>query len=900
MAVPDARVELQIGGTWTDVTDDVLHDQTIRYSWGRRGEGARTDPAAASLALRNPTGIYSNRNPTSPYYGQLGRNTPVRITHGGADIALVIPSGSQGRATTPDTAALDILGDIDVRAHLTPSAWEGTHTNGAWDIVSKYGAAGQRSWSMLQAGGGLFFRWSVDGTNVINTTATVYLPFAPGQEGAVRASLDVNNGAGGWTVTFYTAPTLAGPWTQLGNPVSGSGVTSIFNSTAPVEIGDITAATFAPVSRQIHAVEIRNSAGTVVANPDFTAQAAGTTSFADAAGRTWTIANGAEITDRRIRAQLEASSWAPRWGASGHDVTAPITAAGILRRLGQGAKPLASTLRRRLPAMGAVAYWPFEDGTEATRAYSPIAGCAPLSVKDFSFAADDSCPGSDALPSIGTAATMQGPVPAYTSATNGYLVAMIYAIDTMPASSSPWLAVTTNGTARGIVLSFTSTQVVAVLYNAAGAVITTQAFTNASVFGPGKWFRLDVTAQASGGNTDFHLGFVDVEGGGVAWNFSIAGVPGTVISIDTVFGSLLSGMRLGHLAVFPSSDVSVWGQADNGFRGDTPGARFFRLGVEENVPITTAQGPNSTTVMGPQRSHTLLDLLNECEDADGGILFEDPERAALFYRTRTTLYSQTPTVTIPYGQLAPPLEPVDDDRWLRNDRTVQRTGGSSARAVLTTGALSVQAPPLGVGTYADSRTLNVASDGVLQDIAAWLLHRGTWDESRYPRVRIYLHKYPELVPAVAALRPGHIIRITDLPVWLPPGPVDLMVEGAEEVFKTLEWTITLSCSPAGPWSVGVLDDAVLGRLDTAGSTLVSGVTSTATSLSVATPVGPLWATSGQTPFDIRVGGEVMTVTAVSGASSPQTFTVTRSVNAVVKSHSSAADVRLAQPMILAL
>lgn len=44
----------------------------------------------------------------------------------------------------------------------------------------------------------------------------------------------------------------------------------------------------------------------------------------------------------------------------------------------------------------------------------------------------------------------------------------------------------------------------------------------------------------------------------------------------------------------------------------------------------------------------------------------------------------------------------------------------------------------------------------------------------------------------------------------------------------------------------------------------------------------------------------MTVTAVSGASSPQTFTVTRSVNAVVKAHSSAADVRLAQPMILSL
>lgn len=900
MAVPDARVELQIAGTWVDVTDDVLNSQTIRYSWGRRGEGSRTDPAAASLDLRNPTGIYSNRNPNSPYHGQLGRNLPVRITHGGADVALVIPSGTQGRATTPDAAALDILGDIDVRAHVTPSAWEGTHTGAAWDIVNKYGAAGQRSWSLLLAGGGLFFRWSADGTTVINATATRYTPFTPGQEGAVRASLDVNNGAGGWTVTFYTAPSLAGPWTQLGDPVTGVGVTSIFNSTTLVEVGDNAVSTFAAVSRQIHAVEIRNSAGTVVANPDFTAQAVGTTSFADAAGRTWTIANGAEITDRRIRAGLEASSWAPRWGASGHDVTAPIEAAGILRRLGQGAKALASTLRRRLPGIGPVAYWPLEDGSDATQAYSPIAGCPPLRVADFSFASDDSCPGSGPLPSIGAAATMHAAVPSYFSATSGYLVAMLYSIDTMPASKSAWLSIQTTGTGSGIVMSFTSTAVVCDVYDDAGTLLTSQSFSNSSVFGPGKWFRFDLTAQADSLDVDYHLGFVDVEGAGVAWNFTVAGAaPGIVTDIDTGFGSLLSGMRLGHLGVYPSSDVGVWGSSDNGYRGETVGARLFRLGVEEAVPITIAQGRDTTTTMGPQRPSTLLDLFGECEDADGGILFEDRERAALFYRTRTTLYSQPPMLTIPYGQLAPPLEPVDDDRWLRNDRTVTRIGGSSARSVLASGPLSTATPPDGVGTYDDSRTVNVASDTVVQDIADWLLHLGTWDEARYPRVRIYLHKYPSLVPAVTALRPGDIIRITDLPAWLPPGPIDLMVEGAEEVFKTLEWTITLSCSPAGPWAVGVLDDEDLGRLDTDGAELASGVTSTATSLSVATTSGPIWTTaSADRPFDIQVGGEVMTVTNVTGASSPQTFTVTRSVNGIVKAHSSAADVRLATPTIL--
>ncbi|MFD6968388.1 hypothetical protein [Streptomyces sp. NPDC059949] len=903
MAVPDARVELQIAGTWVDVTDDVLHNQTIRYSWGRRGEGSRTDPAAASFTLRNPTGTYSGQNPNSPYYGHLNRNTPVRLSHGGATMALVIPNGVLGRATTPDTAALDITGDIDVRADVTPRAWGGVTSTSSWEVVGKYSVTlNQRSWMLLvNDNGTVQFRWSADGTAVNVHASSIPVPFAPGQRGAIRATLDVNNGSGGWTLTFYTAPTLSGSWTQLGTAtVTTAGTTSIFNSTTALEVGDVASLAFANVGREIHAVEVRNGiGGSAVANPVFTSQAEGTTSFADAAGRTWSIVS-ASITSRRVRV-LEASSWTPRWGASGVDVTVPVEAAGILRRLGQGAKALASTLARRLPKQAPVAYWPLEDGSDATRAYSPIAGCPPLRVADFDFASDDSCPGSSALPSIGTAATMHAAIPPYSSPTNGYLVAMLYSIDTMPASKSAWLSIQTTGTGRGIVLNFTALNVVCDVYDSTNTLITSQAFANGALFGPGKWFRFDLTAQVNGGNTDIHLGFVDVEGGGLQWNFSIAGTPGVVTDIDTGFGTELSGMRLGHLGVYPSSNVGIWDSSDNGYRGESAGARVFRLANEESVPVLIASGPGTATAMGPQRPSTLLDLFGECEEADGGILFEDRERAGLLFRTRSTLYSQAPKLTIPYGQLAPPLQPTADDRWLRNDRTVKRPDGSSARAVLTSGALSTAAPPNGVGVYDDTHTLNVHLDSQVQGLAEWLLHRGTWDESRYPTVRIFLHKYSALVPEVCALSPGDIIRITDLPVWLPPGPIDLMVEGAEEIFKTLEWTITLSCSPAGPWAIGVLDDEDLGRLDTNGAELASGVTSTATSLSVATTSGPIWTTaSADRPFDIRVGGEVMTVTNVTGASSPQTFTVTRSVNGVVKAHSSAADVRLATPTILAL
>lgn len=71
-------------------------------------------------------------------------------------------------------------------------------------------------------------------------------------------------------------------------------------------------------------------------------------------------------------------------------------------------------------------------------------------------------------------------------------------------------------------------------------------------------------------------------------------------------------------------------------------------------------------------------------------------------------------------------------------------------------------------------------------------------------------------------------------------------------------------------------------------------------MSVAIETGKaIWSTTAD-DFDIMMGGERMTVTAVSGASSPQTFTVTRAVNGVSKTHDAGTKVMLYKPTILAL
>jgi len=129
--------------------------------------------------------------------------------------------------------------------------------------------------------------------------STVSVSYANGQRGAVRAILDVDNGAAGRTARFYTASSVDGPWTQLGADVVAGGTTSIFNGTGVLEIGtyDNGLVVAGSTSMTVHAAQVRNSIdGTVVANPDFSAQLAGTTSFTDTAGRAWTVNGAALIT----------------------------------------------------------------------------------------------------------------------------------------------------------------------------------------------------------------------------------------------------------------------------------------------------------------------------------------------------------------------------------------------------------------------------------------------------------------------------------------------------------------------------------------------------------------------------------------------------------------------------
>jgi len=867
-------VEIKPGSTWTDITTDVKLSDRITITRGRANERARVDRSTCTLTLNNKDGKYSPRNPLSTLYGTIGRNTPIRVSVLAGPVALDLPGAkvgvAGGYATTPDNAALDITGDLDVRFDATLTNWITSGSGASTELCGKFNfTGGSKSWILMVRNGALRLEWSVDGTNILNATSTANLAVPAHGHLAVRATLDVDNGASGNTVTFYTSDSITGTWTQLGNAIVQSGTTSIFNSTAALEVGTVSTLGFQVCAGKVHKFQLRNGiGGTLVASPDFTAQASGTTSFTDSAGRTWSKAGNASITNRQTRFSGEVPAWPTRRGPSGQDAYVSLEAAGIQRRLMQGTKPLDSTLRRRIPSGTPLAYWPMEDGQDSTQAYSPTAGVRPMVTSGISFAADDTLPGSASLPTLPTASYVTGVVPVGSG--GGWHVEMVYKLASVPASLTTFFQVYLTGTVvRRVMVRLSTTAIRIELRDSDDTVLSTTDQTDATAISDftGGWSRLQIfSTNAGGGVADFTAQWIKI-GGTSTWSAVASSLgPGNVSTVTTnSVSASYDGFSLGHIAVFDSTSTLVYNNADTGFNGETAGTRMARLATEQGLPVTVYGDLTTQEQVGPQRPDVLLTLLQDAADVDGGILYEPRETVSLAYRDRAGLENQAVILALNRlgtGHIAPPFTPEPDDQTVRNDITVTRVGGSSGRATLDTGALSTQDPPNGIGLYDDSIPLNLYDDLQPDQHASWRLHLSTWDEDRVPAVSLRLHKATGLIPAASLLDIGDRFTVANPGLDFAPGGLDLLLQGQKEVIGVRTWTMDLTGSPAAPWNVAHVDDAMYGWADTDGSALAASCTSTATSISVTSTSG-VWVTDhSDTPFDLRVGGEVMTAVAL--------------------------------------
>lgn len=633
---------------------------------------------------------------------------------------------------------------------------------------------------------------------------------------------------------------------------------------------------------------------------------------------------------RRFRFYGEVPSWPTTWDISGTDVYVQVSASGMLRRLSQGTSPEYSAMYRvytfgTAPA-GTLAYWPCEDADGSTSIASGLASGAAVatspmvltgqSLPTFANMTGFAC--SKPLPVI-NASAWTGTIPPDPTVSGQNVLRFLMAV---PAGGEAYngaviARLLTAGTVARVDLQYGVGGSMALFgYNSAGV----QLFTSGPLgFGvDGKLLRVTIEILTSGADLTWLIGVLE------AGKPSGVGVTNTLSSSTVGIATQAVINPDGHLGVTAFGHISYQSRWDslyeladalNAWTGEDPGDRFARLCSEQRVPYVLTSGgapvDADTTTMGFQKPGTFPDLLQQTVDTGLGLQYETRDQVALALRRRTSLYNQAAKLTLDYSanQLAAPLNPIDDDALTRNDVTVSRIDGSSAQQTLASGALSTQAPPAGVGDYPTSYGISLGTDGQLADHAGWRLHMGTVDEPRFPAISLNL-RHPtftgsvDMMNAALTIDVGDRLAVSNPPPWMPPDQITQIVQGYSETLGIFEHDMMLVCSPEDPYHVAVLDDLVLGRADTDGSTLAGDYSPTDTVLLVATagaPASPLWTTSApEFPFDIAAAGERITVTGITGSSSPQTFAVTRSINGVVKRQTAGTDVRLWQPMILSL
>jgi hypothetical protein len=899
---PPRTTELYYDGAWHDISGHMRESAPVTITRGVSAEGNQPDPMAASALLDNRSGDYSPRNPHSRLHGRVGRNTPWRfsVEAGGPWAEL---SATHDALVTPGTA-MTVSGDLDVRVDITQ-----TRTGVVQHVVGRWATTGnQRSWAVsITSDAHLQLRWSITGeaASLYTLTSTAPMPLSRGQRAVLRVTLDVNNGAGGHTAAFYYGQSMTGPWRPVGAPVVTLGSAFIWPGTAQLEFGSVPGITWQGLGGRAHALQLRNGIdGPVLVDLDVAAQGtAGASTITGAGGRIWTLRDEAYLSNRHVRMLGEVPAWPPSRDLSGADRAVAIAPAGIMRRLGAGNKPLASALQRFILGSGtAVDCWPLTDGPQSQWANSLMGGPRLQPI------------GNSATPikwAKGTLGDWVEPVAAITRESNGAFRATLarataaatgWAIDVLRAGdgvdtgmtvidygagsvSDPqvqWTLVSQNLPSADTIMLFADVT--------AGTTVTpyTLATLPATGLQDGQPHHLRLAAAASGTSTNWSL-YLDGQylAGGTA-PFRVHAPASIAYEWNENFSTAeTTDLSIGYLTYWGAgapfaSDVH---EAYRGFIGEPAGARVLRVAAEQNVPASMYGLLEDSTLLGVQRPEKFLDTLNAVARTDLGYVLEARDALELVYRGRDTLYNQAPMVTLDWsgGVVAAPFRPTDDDKLTRNDVTVRRDGGVESTAVLEEGPMSVQDPPDGVGRYDVAHTLSLASDAQTPGHAYWRLHLGTHDGLRYTKVTVDLGnpRGYALLDQLYRADVGDLLRITNLPADYGGGSTDLLIRGYSEDVGADRWQITFTCDPGAPWTVGVVGDADLGRVDTSGSELALAVAATDTVLPVLATAGRPWITTAlfpaEFPFDVQVGGEHATVTAITpGVCAYDTFTRTAS------------------------
>lgn len=877
MALLRFKFEMYLGATlgWVDISTYVRH-QKVNVVRGTGDESPKLTPAKAKLTLENGDDRFNPRNPTGPYYGQLVRNTPIRIAAGryGTVKGLWTSPSTAGGASAPDSVGLSVTGDLDLRAESPVY-----QSDNYW--VTKSGAYALRS-----SGGFLQLQWLRTSATITRTSTAAI----PAGHTAFRATLDVDNGAAGHTVVFYTAANWGDPWVQLGASVVTAGTTAVDDSTGAAFLGGTTTDTGPLCVRQ---AEIRSGiGGTVVGSPNPAGQADGTTSWADAQGNTWTVNAASRIGSGVPWYSFygEVFAFAPRWNEDRSDCTVPIEASGALRRIiANDVQPRSyyrSWVNTHTLNPTPKYFWALEEGIDAGTGAPDIGqGGAwftntPVNGKSWGQAKMNDWMANgvqiDNLNTLSFPCDLRGSTSAAWELT-GFL--------TFSGNETTCQIEIDCATATWFIQFYSLypdwTEGDALVIGPDGSVsVLTGLLPPLKDCGP-VWFTF--RAYFTGGAINAYISVKRVSD--VSNTVSVNGV-GSVTATAHVYprnvrisasaNTATPSTATSNYVGLSALSLSECSNSTAGFNlsytaskaapGETTDARFTRMCTERGINNTaTAAG---AVALGRQYLQGLEDhLLEVLSSSAHGAIVES--RAA---NSLALLGTGTHRGTISYSEIVPDLEPTEDDKNTANIVRLDNSHSGQATVTKTTGEMSTAA----IGPFEKKLETNTQYFSHAASLAGSRLALGTWAGPRFTEITVSAVSTPARYDFYQSIEVGDFASL-DLSA---AGYHDLLivkVTSVQESISQEDHRFTFTVRPGELdyrlWTVGT------NRVDIADSTVA--VASSGTTLDVNVPSAK-WSSTA-VPFDVMVSGERMTVTAVSTlTSTTQRLTVTRAVNGVAK------------------
>lgn len=571
------------------------------------------------------------------------------------------------------------------------------------------------------------------------------------------------------------------------------------------------------------------------------------------------------------------------------------------------------TFRLAESGEGPVAYWPCEEERDATTIASGLVGGAPLVPANATpeFGAFDDFLGSAPILKLNDAELIAD-VPDYTDTNTAFTIHFLVHFPSTEeaATGTDLMGFYTTGTAERWELQYTAGgNLTLIALDSTGATL----FSDNWAMGlQGTPRMVTLSLEQTGPSTvTYDLAAVRYPAQAFFRQTQTATGVTTLGKINRIRVNPAGGysdVGFGHLAVMPAA-LPYFNVYDLplGMASENTARRFIRLGYEEDVPITYCQGPARAAgaLLGAQQEATLLDNWQDAANVDLGRFYESRGAYSFEYRARSSLENQDPVMELDYegGAVLADLVPTRDDQQTRNDVTVKREGGSSARATLETGPKSIAS----AGRYTDAPTINANVDGDLPDQAAWRLHLGTVAEDRYPTVRVTTANGAVALSRLLSVGIGSRLVVTNASARRRYDDISQLVSGYTLTLDPYVPVLEVNGTPESPYRVAELDDPAT-RLDSDSTVTNEALDTTETGIDIVSTDGVTdWINTtddaAEFPVDIVIGGERMTLTACtspSGVTLAQTMTVTRSVNGVVKSHATGAEVHLADPVYLPL